>query len=956
MTLVDGTAPVLTLQEGTGEAAVAAAVEMLSMTAPEDAKTKKGKKKKRARATTNAPTTVSSSSTSSENRVNRVAQGGFWMILATHVLHRLLAALDACDDDDDDHTKENISQVLAVLSYFLARILLPVQQQTPSVAVSTSIHLQTTHDKTMHKLLEKACSHAKAKSLLGRAILSITVGATTALDHLATADDSERSTLSMTCWVPATLALDMAVRLSHSCPKVYASISVESTPTTGTVSTPTAATTSPVTSSPATATTVAAAATTAASPASPSGPASPLASADASGISQRAVTFWNQSQARLEDMAMQGIMTDNNNNSNNEKMTDDKSNPRRMETVCQELCQTVLDMAQWEVPCLAALLGIISGNAVRGEQEEEEPEDDLSPPAKRAAGRRKSSRGVTTAGTASETQSLSHPGASGSVVHPLLGAFHDLVSEDDDMDGNDSNNDGSELRNLNSFKMDGRVAAKRWSSMALVWLMQGQRRVLEAMVGMLLRRGSWQESAWDAQGKNSTDDGGDKKRPAKAALTNSNNDINIPGNVALVALVTRLAGIVTETHTQSGSRAPSGALDAYVRAILPVYQATAEATTGTKATATKKASAKKPPKVAIPDLRDIATVVLYHLLQAHEDCLEMNFQERGGGNLAIRLVNDEDHSSVAGTDLGSDKQLRGYNPAMRPIVESLCRAASATANCAEKTQGHEHLRSIASTFVLQNIHRDAMSSHYPISNAEPAARQERPIDTQLVQFALAQFASCLEKSDSNRRGLADDPGRMTDSDEYDVGIIANRYDLLEPLPLPVLGQSLLAHASAARNGSGRGTKSTAASPQQPAALCTYAGLLQCADGESSKEPREDDFLTLFIRSAITSEATGDKKKSRAKKSRKHGKGPGHDTETPECARKLMLTLLFIVERSYGGLLEYKKPDAHILSAKTDKATKRTAPASKGKGSKRRKTNDGAADESGQTTERTRPKR
>ena len=983
--LADGTAPVLTLLES-NSSATAASASALSVAAllasPADAagtatasaaNSNSGgkKKKKRARVSTAAAAAAAAPSLETAN-VNPVAQGGFWILLATHVLNRLLASLDNQhgDDDNDDgpNHKDNISQVMALLSYFLARVLLPVK-------VCSDNNSSSSHDRAMQKLLEKACSH-RAKSLLGRAILSITVGATTALDHLAakcTDDDDNDTTLSsslsLACWIPATLALDMAVRLSRACPKAFASSAGTGTSTTtvtGTTApgtpatTTTTATASPVTSggSPTTA--------AAASPLSPSTPSAHASSA--SSTTTNAVIFWNQSQAQLEDVAM-NIMSDNTDSDNDDDSNGTTYKPQ-LETMCQELSQDVVDMTRWEVPCLAALLGITPNNnnsndtAAAAADETEEP----SPPAKRAVvGRRKSSRsaGSSTAAaqeTHHQTASSAPQGTPNSPhSHPLLRAFQALVSDGGDADDHDDH------EKLNTLKMDGRVAAKRWSSMALVWLMQGQRRVLEAMVGMLTRRLEWQRDVWKARTRQDDNNSSNTKKRSSSSTDDMEVDatgqgVVIPGNVALMALVTRLAGIVTETHAQSGSRVPSGGLDAYVRSILPAYQtAAAGATKKAAATTPGKKSAKKAPKAVIPDLRDLATVVLYHMLQAHEDCLEANHQQLGSeGETTVRLVNDEDHGSDDNTD--ADRNLQTFNPVMRPLVEGLCRAASATAssaaipssNFAEQTLGCERLRKIASIFVMQNIREDAMSTtaiNIGEALGDLVPRHERPLDVQLVHFAVSQLNACLEKAELNRHGLSGNAGgeAMSDSGEYDANTVASRYGFLEPVPVPEILKPPSAASTATavtRRGSSRGARSTA--PNPPSCSCSYASMLAPDTSKRAQEPEQDDLLALFVRSMVTLDKAEDSKKGPRSKTKKkqsrRGKGPSDDVDLPSPAAKLYSTLLAIVQRAYDG------PSVVPPSEKAaDRTTKRAAPTAKGLGRKRRKTNDGLA-AAGQTDE------
>jgi hypothetical protein len=110
----------------------------------------------------------------------------------------------------------------------------------------------------------------------------------------------------------------------------------------------------------------------------------------------------------------------------------------------------------------------------------------------------------------------------------------------------------------NNVTMDGRLAPKRWSSVALVWFLQGQAQTLQLIEG-LLDRDDWQYD-----------------------------EDEVPAITVRVALASRLMRVLHEISTCCGSRQPTGGVEAYVKVF------------GIK----KKKS----------DLRSHATVVLYKLV------------------------------------------------------------------------------------------------------------------------------------------------------------------------------------------------------------------------------------------------------------------------------------------------------------------------------------------------------
>jgi len=1034
--LAEGTSPVLNLGSPsasvalklpspytTAAAQAAAAAAAATSTTDSVASTNSSKKKKRARVSASAATAAAKSQQQQQvpeaetTQADAVAHGGFWILLATHVLNRLLASMDQYEVVDNTTavaaatttgktTKGNknskatknakagnnakkikTSQLISLLSYFLARVLLPIHA-APSDGSSNSNNTsansnanKSNHDRIMHKLLEKACSN-RARSLLGRAVLSITVAATGALEHLVEStesylcengsdgnddDDMEAlASLSLACYIPATLALDIVVRLSHASPKAYA----PATPTTAASSA--SSPLSPMSSL---------ANNKAARTASPTASASMPTTASSTTTTEPAgLMFWNHSQSQMEDKAM---------NLMKEFSTD-------WDDICQEISQS-LEMTQWEEPCLAALTGIAIPPRTTTTAAGSTSTAHSSPPAKRSKMRRKSSRGTgaadatPAAASASQQPECSTPTADPGLPaanHPLLQSFQALLS-DSLPDSNSSKPSNphkatkstaatakAPLAHLNGMKMDGRVAAKRWSSMALVWLLQGHRRILEAVLGMMTHRNDWHGVVWlDGQDDDNTRKNGSGSKSSACLSTTGVATVLIPGNVAFMALASRLAGLVTETQLHSGTRAPSGGLDAYIRAILPACQAQSVSLNLTKKSATisGKKVTKKSLKTVLPDLRNLATVVLYHLLQAHEDCLEVNFQNlenENGEEVVVYLVNDDDHYSEdldRNSNSPTDLCTLRYHPAMKHVLEGLCRAAAATtgstaasgvgssaaSSFSEQALGMERLYKIASAFVLQNISDDAVAVAVTDdldSTNDSTPRGQRPLDVQLVHCALKQLAECLEKAEICCSHYAEtQTGASISGWEFDEEILKRRYHLADQLPIPRFSIRSEVATSTAASTSARRVKASAsksADANVSASPCSFAGVLALPEDDPTKGPQEDDVLSLFLRS-MAGGANSEENKSvapRAKSKRKQSKRSKESTDTVSRAlptSRLYSKLLDVVQSCYTGLSERKAELGSLEASKEpDARKKRRNTPSKEPARKRRKA-DGA---------------
>ena len=171
-------------------------------------------------------------------------------------------------------------------------------------------------------------------------------------------------------------------------------------------------------------------------------------------------------------------------------------------------------------------------------------------------------------------------------------------------------------------RIDGRVAVKRWGSMALVWFCQGQLQLLQTAHHLL------ESSAFDVS--------------RKARLMN------------------KLVDVASEAGNNCGLRAPTGGMDQYLRSI------------------TSEGKGTKRTKLVRVDIRDWATIVIYDLVQMHRKCLQ--------DVVSAKVVNEYDvdeYGDVVKDDdeLNSENDHESslsVAPNLATVLSNLCRAAASS--------------------------------------------------------------------------------------------------------------------------------------------------------------------------------------------------------------------------------------------------------------------------------------
>jgi hypothetical protein len=367
----------------------------------------------------------------------------------------------------------------------------------------------------------------------------------------------------------------------------------------------------------------------------------------------------------------------------------------------------------------------------------------------------------------------------------------------------------------NTMKMDGRVALRRWSSVALVWLCQGQPLVLQAVERLLDNSAHWAPLLESTNSSRDSSSGVVAAAKKDKVTTTTLPAVTLPGNVTVMILTCRLARIVWETGNSCGSRPPTGGLEAYMRAIWPAPTVPAKPSASTKKSASAKSRAGGV-KLVRSDVRDLATVVVYKLIQTHNDCLESNL----GKDCGLLVVNDFEM-------LPANLARLPYYPFVHRALDDLARAASSSVPNAiypEQTEWSNRIDRAAAAFVFQR-HRVQDTS--------------LPMDAKLASFAVGKLLESFTQREEEQAGTGSSDAASTLGTED--------WRLSEPIPVPQVPECAVKPASASRKKKKTALEATAAKR-----VCSFAGVYKSVpdgtDTSSNRGLRADEILSLFIRS------------------------------------------------------------------------------------------------------------
>jgi hypothetical protein len=606
----------------------------------------------------------------------------YWILLATHYIERMVQYLEKQEEDC-------VAVLLAAMSHALAMTLYS--------------------DKS--KLEKCAGKSGAVRSALGRAIMSVTIGSTSALQHLGkdvTDDDLKSASLIRRAAWSALTALEIVV--NHSLPKTNASSS----------------------------------------------------SSDG----------WNHAQYWLwQDAADLDI-----------------ENQQDLLEVCQAASH-LLEISKEEHACLEALVG--------------KTEDAQAPPtpSKRRRAARKDND-VPSSAISAHFKSL--------------------------------------MENQGSIMIDGRVSVRRWASMTFVWFCQGQQRLLDLVDNLLTNTEYWdsvldcpaviglKEAPPPKKSLASRKKGSKRSAAAAAEPVQASPPVHIPGNVSTVALASCLIAIVSETGTTCGIRAPTGGMDTYAAHVLGLDGNTGKGRG--RAAAAAASVAESLPAWKRPDVRNLASVVIYKLVQAHTSCLRKNCTSPEV--FGCVLVNDDSSTGFAASvPMGATRPLFArFYPTVYKSVKSLCSAAANSGDDSTNTSDStKRLLGIASAFIL--------ASGEQIRNI---------VDAKLYGVAIGQLSDCLRSiiSDDDRsngpRAIAFDPD---EDEEARHSRLIEKYNLVDPLPTP----NLLSTKPT------RKRKKKKLDDTQESSVCTFGGMFpQDTTTAGQQQNMSDEELLSFLIRAVQS--------------------------------------------------------------------------------------------------------
>lgn len=382
------------------------------------------------------------------------------------------------------------------------------------------------------------------------------------------------------------------------------------------------------------------------------------------------------------------------------------------------------------------------------------------------------------------------------------------------------------LKNELVTQIDGRVSNRRWASMTFVWFCQGQKRILEFIDSVLEDDKFWNvvlecpavigPKDPPAQ-KSPSSKRTSRKKSAEATTTTpkATPPVHIPGNVSVVALTSRLLNILLEAGTSCGSRAPSGGMDTYAASLLGL--------TGGKGRG-RAAADTVPSSWARPDVRDLASVVIYKLVQSHTTCLRTSCTSPEA--FGCVLVNDDTEGFGAAVPNGATRPLQArFYPAVHKSVTALCSAA-ASSGSDPVGDSHKRLMGLASAFIL--------ASGESVRNI---------VDAKLYGLAVGELAECLRNivSDDERSSSA----RAMDMDSEESQQVRHerlkkKYGFDKPLRVPTLTPSSPSKTS-------RKTKKKKQTENANESTCTFGGTFSKKSTSTEHENiTDEEMLSLLI--------------------------------------------------------------------------------------------------------------
>ena len=475
-----------------------------------------------------------------------------------------------------------------------------------------------------------------------------------------------------------------------------------------------------------------------------------------------------------------------------------------LEDECVQIDDLLESFINSENDCVNALLEATKATGAT-EKEEDDVDDDKnenenegvettnikSPPAKRTARtrgggttksgskKRKTATTTTTSATINSTHTTPAVGTPSSSNNPddnlpidpvpVVTAFEKLLASEDF--GN---------------RIDGRVAIKRWASIAVVWSQQGEGQ-------LILLRGIHQIAT----------------------------EVDVMAPKQKSRLMSTLICIISEAGIQCGVRPSTGGIDQYLKSITASSSSLSPSTTprdeetgGSSGTTTN--SNKKNKILRRADIRNWTTVVIYDYLQNHKECIQQTVDENSED---CKQQNASIHDNINSNN--KDDAQAGFSvPNFADLITNLCRSASSSSipnsSYTQQSYWNKALLSIAAAFCLELV----------VDNPE------LPLDCKLISFALSHLVDCIRRADpqstlgstssadSSFTGGGTALGGMFSVSDQQQRDFESKYLLCQQLPKPIV-PSMTPSKRSSDDGDGKQDEMDYVSNE-----CNFAGLLE----------------------------------------------------------------------------------------------------------------------------------
>ena len=292
---------------------------------------------------------------------------------------------------------------------------------------------------------------------------------------------------------------------------------------------------------------------------------------------------------------------------------------------------------------------------------------------------------------------------------------------------------------VHGYKIDDYAMALRWVGTALEAYGQARTVILETAAAILQEESSW-TSQWECRivvvpsdTKKEEEEDGDQKMPAattrstaaaskrkrpapeiESADAINSTDLIMPAQVTAVTVVSRLVRILKEISSSNCDRPFSGVLSLYMHMRWP------------------NNNKNKKSKTALPDIRDLVTVIVYRLIDVHFDCLEAYRRDKAPD---LEIVNDAADPA--------ELPLTAYYPFLSGVLDGFSWIASnsfSDVSYEESQLIRTRLECLAAAFCFQRC------------------RKESPLDARLMLSTTTQVTRALRRREEHSNVLSQTTG------------------------------------------------------------------------------------------------------------------------------------------------------------------------------------------------------